>query len=378
MNKNEKIIKKIVLTGGPCSGKSTSLEIIKKHFEKDWKILVIPETCTELTLNGYSPASSTLEKFEHIAIKTQLEKEKRTSEIANILDDSKILIICDRGLPDCLAYLDLETREKFIQNEKINTDQLINRYDAVIHLETTAKSDLNSYTIANNEARTEDAKQAIDVDNRVINEWIGHPHLRIIASDKNFDKKINNLITEISTVLNEPSYEIERKFLIDIPKQEILDSLHAKKIEIEQIYIKSNTNKLFRIRKASANNNSIYTLTSKENINRCKRIENEKKITEYEYNRLAAFFRDNNYATIHKTRYRFLSNNQYFELDIYPFMKNKAILEIELTDENQSIKIPSQLGIAKDITYNDKYKNENIALYKKTKNFNFVTEQSRI
>lgn len=39
-----KSIKKIVLTGGPCGGKTTSIQKIVEEFEeKNYKVIVVPE-----------------------------------------------------------------------------------------------------------------------------------------------------------------------------------------------------------------------------------------------------------------------------------------------------------------------------------------------
>ena len=44
-----KTIKKIVITGGPCSGKSTMLNLIENTFkEKGYKVLIVSETATEI------------------------------------------------------------------------------------------------------------------------------------------------------------------------------------------------------------------------------------------------------------------------------------------------------------------------------------------
>ena len=51
-----KTIKKIVITGGPCSGKSTMLNLIENTFkEKGYKVLIVSETATELIRGGISP-----------------------------------------------------------------------------------------------------------------------------------------------------------------------------------------------------------------------------------------------------------------------------------------------------------------------------------
>lgn len=60
----------------------------------------------------------------------------------------------------------------------------------------------------------------------------------------------------------------------------------------------------------------------------------------------------------------FLYEWQYFELDLYSetqFWKDQAILEIELTEENDNIKFPDFLEIISDVTQDYKYKNRELA-----------------
>ena len=64
---------------------------------------------------------------------------------------------------------------------------------------------------------------------------------------------------------------------------------------------------------------------------------------------------------IRKTRYCLIYQNQYFEIDIYPFWNDKAIMEIELADENQQISFPKFIKIIKEVTDDEAYKNSSIA-----------------
>ena len=64
---------------------------------------------------------------------------------------------------------------------------------------------------------------------------------------------------------------------------------------------------------------------------------------------------------IRKTRYCLVYKNQYFEIDLYPFWDDKAIVEIELNDENQDIELPKQLKLIKEVTNDPNYKNSALA-----------------
>ena len=51
-------IAKIVITGGPCAGKSTAMSWIQNAFSKmGYAVLFVPETATELITGGVAPCS---------------------------------------------------------------------------------------------------------------------------------------------------------------------------------------------------------------------------------------------------------------------------------------------------------------------------------
>ena len=60
-------------------------------------------------------------------------------------------------------------------------------------------------------------------------------------------------------------------------------------------------------------------------------------------------------TVIRKNRYCLSFENQYFEIDVYPFWNDKAIMEIELCEENQKISIPNFIKVIKDVTDDDEY-----------------------
>ncbi len=101
-------ITKIVITGGPCAGKTTGLSRIQSEFNKlGYTVLFVPETATELISGGIAPftCSSNLE-FQKYMFKLQQEKEHIFEQAARNMKDEKVLIVCDRGLMDNRAYLE--------------------------------------------------------------------------------------------------------------------------------------------------------------------------------------------------------------------------------------------------------------------------------
>lgn len=70
---------------------------------------------------------------------------------------------------------------------------------------------------------------------------------------------------------------------------------------------------------------------------------------------------DTSKRQIRKTRYCLTFEGQYFEIDVYPFWNDKAIAEIELSDENTEITFPKQIKVIKEVTDDETYKNSSLA-----------------
>ena len=46
----------LVLTGGPCAGKSTAItKVFDELTQKGYSVLIVPETATEIILSGVTP-----------------------------------------------------------------------------------------------------------------------------------------------------------------------------------------------------------------------------------------------------------------------------------------------------------------------------------
>ncbi|MBQ1389011.1 MAG: AAA family ATPase [Clostridia bacterium] len=363
--KNKQSITTIVLTGGPCAGKSTAMSRIQSTFTKmGYTVLIVPETATELITGGVAPDTcGTVLDYERLQMRLQLEKEAVFVEAAKTMDSDRVLIVCDRGNLDVKAYMSETDFSLLIDDLGTNETELRDNYDAVFHLVTTAKGAEQFYTTSNNAARRETPQEAALVDDKLIAAWTGHPHFRVIDNSTDFDNKIRRLMVEISSFLGEPEpFEIERKFLIEYPDIEWLDSIpNCKKVDIIQTYLKTDReDEEVRIRQRGVNGNYIYFHTTKRRISGIKRIETEQKISEGEYLRLL-MEADTTKRQLRKNRYCLMYDNQYFEIDVYPFWNDKAILEIELSDENSEIRFPKQIKIIKEVTYDDSYKNSSLA-----------------
>lgn len=364
---------KIALTGGPCAGKSTILSTLTQVLEeRGYKALVIPETATELILNGILPNEnmSGLD-FQELIIEKQISKEKIYETAAKMYGDDRVVIICDRGLCDGLAYVSKDEMELLLNKWNMTVYDALNTYDCVFHLVTAADgaeefyewNDPSKEGAGNNAARSESPALAREKDKMNLNSWVGHPHLRIFDNSTNFADKVSRVVKELMSVLGEPEpHEIERKFLIKKPSEEEIAALGCvSKSNIIQTYLvrkHKDTERRVRQRGTKATGYKFY-YTEKTVVGSGERIETERKITPDEYVELLAEA-DTALHQISKVRYCFIFDNKYYEMDLYPFSDEHAILEIELNDINEPINFPP-LQFVKEVTDDDAYKNCSLA-----------------
>ena len=134
-------ISKIVITGGPCAGKSTAMSWVQNAFtQMGYTVLFVPETATELITGGVAPwTCGTNAEYQKCQLKLQIEKENIFEQAARTMAVDKVLIVCDRGTLDNKAYLDEIEFAEVIQFIGANEVELRDNYDAVFHLVTAAK-----------------------------------------------------------------------------------------------------------------------------------------------------------------------------------------------------------------------------------------------
>ena len=170
-------IKKIVLTGGPCAGKTTALVKIIEYFSgMGYKVFTIPEVPTLYSTGGWNyltPNRQLYYEGERAILETQLALEDQFSRLAEVCK-KPVLIVCDRGAMDISAYIRPEEWLEITQMAGTDSDRLRQRYDAVLHLVSAADGAEEYYTTATNATRYEKADEeglrlARELDKKVIN-----------------------------------------------------------------------------------------------------------------------------------------------------------------------------------------------------------------
>jgi len=340
-------MKNIVLTGGPCAGKTTALTELKQCLEeRGYKVFILEESATKLINKGIKPFGEnaiSLYEFQKIITSYQLREEFIIRLKAKLYKNS--IILYDRGVIDNKSYLDEFSWQRLLSELHLDESKLMNRYDKIIHLVTVAEGKEEFYTTNNNKARSENASLARIRDNNTLKAYIGHHNLKVVDNSTTFIKKINRVKNCILSELNEPlCFNNQYKFLVDLEKSN-LDKLKAisTKSYIYQIYLKSDSTIDKKIRKKIINGSESYYLIVKRKYDKKEEIQTSRVISKLEYLYYLTQ-KDETIEPIEKIRYSFQDGKEIYNLDIFP-NTNLAILENETTKNIEDLCIPSFLEI---------------------------------
>ncbi|MBI2048560.1 MAG: AAA family ATPase [Parcubacteria group bacterium] len=358
----------IVLTGGPCAGKTTALSHVTQWLvERGYTPLTIPETATLLMQNGFSPRDKGVRSkdFQRAVLSLQAQLEKHVHEIAlSFPRERRVVVICDRGRLDAKAYTKPNEFVELLKEFGWSESSMMQSYKSVIHLRTSAIGAPEHYTLANNAARLETPEEAIAADERTLHAWLGHPHLQVIGNERcaNFEEKLSRVKKCVAHALGIPEpLEIERKFLVDSSRFESLP-VPSVCLHITQTYLAVKPDGAeSRVRATTHEGHITYTHTTKRFVRMGIRTEEERTISKHEY---LSYIRERNlhkYA-IEKKRYAFVWENQYFELDVFVEPRGGLVLlEAELTDLQDTLILPDFIPIVREVTDDPTYTNSQLA-----------------
>ncbi len=361
-----KRICKIVLTGGPAAGKTTLISRILREFKQEdgWKVITVPETATELISGfGIRPFGNcvSMEDFQYFVTSDMLHKEKMALKAAQMVSEEKVLIVFDRAIMDNKAYITDEQFKETLSHFGLTEEEVLKKYDAVLHLVTCAKGAEFAYNFGN-VARYESVDVARDKDDFTLKAWEPHPRRYIVDNSIDFDDKINRAIAQIYRIVGQSAPEVEKsKYLIAMPDCDMLEKKYnAVSMEMMQIYLRPIVDNVERrVRQQKNRDEYLYFYTEKRIAEDGTRWVTERPISEKEY---VGYLMegDTSLHSVIKTKYRFTCQGRRMEIDVYPFSKEKAILFV-YGRPLQSCDMPPEIEIIKSVSGDLDYKNRRLA-----------------
>lgn len=369
---------RLVLTGGPCGGKTTGQARLCTFFENlGWKVYRVPETATVLLSGGikFSDLSSDeTYKFQENLLRTMIQIENTYFELAKSCKRN-CLIICDRGVMDASAYIDADKWELMKTSNGWNEiDVRDNRYNQIVHMVSAAVGAEQFYSTEEHSCRSEGVDHARELDNKAAAAWIGHPYFDVIDNSTDFETKVNRMIEcvcqKLSIDTGDRLLRTSRKlkFLVSGPlRDELFPSFQD--FNVVHHYLQSSGQRAqTRLRKRGQNGHWSYIHTTRRPHVHGQSIEVKTQLTQRDYLNMLAQ-KDDAHFTIFKKRRCFLVNSQYFQLDIYqepshPRCRGLMLLETYTSLEGEQLKksLPKFVNVVKEVTGDPYYSMFNLSL----------------
>lgn len=199
------MVMKIVLTGGPCAGKTRCLHALREQLGE--QIVTVPEAATLLLDSGLpSPdherirglQDEWIRSFQAAILALQHTMEENWERLARSCGAR--LLVCDRGVLDGAAYWP-GGREAFLRHFGLSLEACFARYRNVLHLQSLAESHPHLYGPENNVIRYEGIADALRVERSVRAAWEGHPGLIVIRAEEESQTKMESVVKHVRKFL---------------------------------------------------------------------------------------------------------------------------------------------------------------------------------
>ena len=197
----------VVMTGGPCAGKTSAMAHLRTHFEeRGIRVYFVPEAATLFFRNGSrgdldlkTPAQR--EAFQINILRTQMHLEDTFRSLA-AASGVPSLIVADRGTMDGRAYCSEDEWSTVLEAGGFSSNVELRdaRYDAVLHLVTAADGAPSFYKgVAG--VRLETPEEARELDQKTLRAWSAHPAVFVFKNDVGFASKMRRVCARIGRLL---------------------------------------------------------------------------------------------------------------------------------------------------------------------------------
>ena len=387
-NQHEQHIEKLVIAGGPCAGKSTGIPMIKKALKAlGWMVLVSREVPTSLVeehdyvLHGEGKNIS-LPEFQALVLAQVIKQEDELMERARESKEPKVVILCDRGRYDGLGYMDHESFYQMTQKTfNHGRDELFSSYAGCVFLTSPAvdRPDVYMKCMSGNPARREtDPREAALQNQKSLDACVGVSRMVIIDNSGDFEEKMAKAVAAVCYFLGNKEYEKKWSTGEALSKEEVaelfeINAVHTLPASVSQAYLLLSEEDqedgvvVRRVRAMTLDDsakNSKHFLALKREKQGGGGLESEDLISELEYEQSIRDYLDPTCSIIEKTRFYFIYDGRYFELDVFEKPANQAfILELEYFpgEDLSKVRLPHFLGELTDVTLDLMYANNVIA-----------------
>jgi len=192
---------KLVITGGPCSGKTKALAELRKRFGN--RVAFVPEIATIIIgqVGILPPAHDAVAMLDFQRTVYRVQRRLEDGACRQALRDGKKLVIVDRGTVDSAAYMTRGLDDlAHVAGGPIREEYA--RYAGVLCLATPSEAIYRKFS-GNNSARSETYPQAEAVGERIRQVWKGHKRFIFIENGTGWKKKLDAIVHHVQVFLQE-------------------------------------------------------------------------------------------------------------------------------------------------------------------------------
>mmetsp|Transcript_93349 Transcript_93349/g.165996 ORF Transcript_93349/g.165996 Transcript_93349/m.165996 type:complete len:444 (-) Transcript_93349:14-1345(-) len=201
----------VVLTGGPSSGKSSALALLRDRLTaRGFQVLTVPENATHFLANsdGFQPewaGTDSQVRMQRIFLDFQISQEEAFKAFAALHPSKKAVILLDCCTINSKVYVSDEQWAKVLKlpgHVPYTEEVLFGRYDLVVHMVTCALEGHYEWGPgSNNPGRYHTPEQAKEQDIRCLEVFRNHPQLRVVPHCAEFKDKIEKVAEFVNDAL---------------------------------------------------------------------------------------------------------------------------------------------------------------------------------
>mmetsp|Transcript_116417 Transcript_116417/g.340559 ORF Transcript_116417/g.340559 Transcript_116417/m.340559 type:complete len:442 (-) Transcript_116417:110-1435(-) len=202
----------VVLTGGPCSGKSSALALLRDRLSsRGFQVLTVPENATHFLANseGFQPewaGTHAQVRMQRLFLDYQISQEDAFKEFADLHPTKPAVMLLDCCTMNSKVYTSDEQFQQVLSmpgKPTLTEEGLFARYDLVVHMVTEALEGHYEWGPgSNNPGRYHNREQAQEQEQRCMEVFAAHPQLRVVPHFQSFADKIEKVVEFVKDALH--------------------------------------------------------------------------------------------------------------------------------------------------------------------------------
>lgn len=192
-------VPRIVLTGGPGSGKTSVLERLRRELESE--LHFVPEIATIVIgeIGTHPPLTDPVGTRRYNRLLSRMQRHAEEFAEIQARSDGKRALLQDRGVVDNAAYLPngILDLEHILGSDRHHEYR---HYDLVVILGPPPR-EVYEAGLKTNAVRYETYEQALALSERIERAWNEHPNVQLIASSADFATKFDAVRSTVRTFL---------------------------------------------------------------------------------------------------------------------------------------------------------------------------------